>query len=253
MEMMAMGPAMMIVPALLGSLPLFIGLYYVMLVWDARREGSANADDDQIGLKVALHTLAIVGVLIAAMGLFMIIWFVLSKMGEFDLGSDAIKTGLGLLLGGGGSFAGIFFMLLPRTNYKEYTKASRLAFGIVALIGGVLEIIGLTAFFVVLFEDGPWLASSGALSLAIVFGALAFLSFQKLGGMSGWTAPPPSAPGMGGYPPAGGGYPPQGGAPPGGMPPQGGGYPPQGGGYPPQGGGGYPPPGGGYPPQGGQY
>jgi hypothetical protein len=271
MEQMIMGEVMKYTlhPAALGLYaPLMLLLVYLFAIWDARRDGSPGASDTQIGLKVAVHIFAILGILIAAGGVHGILSFVLGKM-KGGASSDVIKAGIGNLVAGGGVFFACYAMLLPRTNWNEQGKVTRLSYGLVAAFSGINAIIALAAFLSGIIGGAPWGMNYPMLASLLVFGGLGFFSLTQLGGLSGWVAPPPKAmgfPGGGagggydqqqGYPPQGqppaGGYPPQGGAPPagGGYPPQGG-APPAGGGYPPQGGGGLPPPaGGGYPPQGG--
>jgi hypothetical protein len=179
----------------------------------------------------------------------------LSKAAKPSLDADTIKSGIAGLIGGAAAF-GAGFVLLQRTNAKEFPKATRLSFGIVAAVAGMAALVSLEGFLQGLIGGGMWFQNSMMLSAMAVYGGVGFVALNKHGALSGWTAPPPSAaafgggmPPQGGYPPQqGGGYPPQQG---GGYPPQqGGGYPPQGGGYPPQGGGGLPPPSGGYPPGG---
>jgi hypothetical protein len=267
MEQMIMGEVMKYTfhPAAMGMYaPALLLLIYFFVQWDARREGSPNAGDTQIGIKVAVHLFAILGILIAAGGANSILGFILGKI-KGGAPSEMIKAGIGNLIAGGGVFVACYLMLLPRTNWKEHDKVSRLSYGIVAALSGVFAITAVSGFISGLIAGAPWGVNAPLLSATIVYGGLGFLTLTKLGGASGWVAPPPRAGGFGGgggydpnqgyqqqgYPPQG--QPPQGGYPPqGGSPPAGGGYPPQGGGgYPPQGGGGLPPPGGGYPPQGG--
>lgn len=231
-------------------------LTYFFAVWDQRKPDSDTKDDGQIGVKVAINTMILYGIGIAAGGSFLLLWYLLS--GAKAGGTSQIKMAISLLLSGGLIIAVFLFLFAPRTNSKDYPKVTRLVAGLLAIISGIVGAGGLTGFIVMLINGGgmPWELKSMPLSLALVFGGLGIGALVKLGGLSGWTAPvrpvapQPSAgygqPGMAqpgmqqpmqqqGYPPQGGGY-----------PPQGGGYPPQGGGYPPQGGGGYPPQGGGY-------
>ncbi len=229
-------------------MPLLVAIYF-FVVWDAHREGSASAGDTQIGIKVAIHVFALVAIVLAAGGVTSIITFVLFKV-KSGGSSEMIKAGIGNIIVGGGVFFVCWQMLLPRTNWKEHEKVTRLTLGGLAAVSGIIAITTFAAFVSNLIMGARWIPNSMNLSTALVFGAIGFFSLMRLGSMSGWVAPPPKA---AGFPPAagGGGYDPNQGYQQ--QPPQGG-YPPQGGGgTPPAGGGGYPPQGGGAPPAGGGY
>jgi hypothetical protein len=233
------------------ALLFFVGAYF-FAVWDARRP-DAEADS-QIGLKIVLYTLALGALGMAAGGVNELLHYLLSGA---KTGTPAIKSGAAGLVGGGLILAGIVMAMLPRTNHSEKSKVTRMALGFVAAIAGSLSIVFFGAFVNMMINGGgaPWAMKSAPLAAFITYGGLAFLSINKLGAMSGWTAParPMPQPGHGGYQQSGG-------VPQQGYPPQQQGYPPQQQGYPPQQQGGYPPqggmppqgmPGGGYPPQGG--
>ncbi len=243
---------------LAGILPAFAFLVggYFYAVWDQRKADSDSKDDGQVGVKVAIIAVIIVGIGIAFGGAQTLLHYLLSGA---KTGTPAIKGAIAGLLTGGLVIAVFAFVFMPRTNVRDYPKATRLGAGYVSFIGTVYAIIHLQIFISsLIMGGGSWVGKAGALAGVVVGGALGVGALFKLGGLSGWTAPvrpvapQPSAgyaqPGMQQQPMQQQGYPPQ---------QQGGGYPPQqGGGYPPQqgGGGGYPPQqggGGGYPPQGG--
>ena len=234
--------------------PAFVVLAYFFAVWDQRKPEADSKDDGQVGIKLAILTMVVIGLGIAAGGTQTLLHYLLSGA---KTGTPAIKSAIAALLVGGLIVAVFLFVFLPRTNTKDHPKVTRLTAGVIAIIGGVTSSVYLLMFVNgLIMGGGGWPVKAGFLAAVVVYGALGIGALIKLGGMSGWTAPvrpvapQPSAgygqPGMAqpgmqqGYPPQGGGYPPQQG-----YPPQGGGYPPQGGGYPPQGGG-YPPQGGGY-------
>jgi hypothetical protein len=256
----AFGPLMALDSAGLGSLlvlgaPFLLVVGYFLLTWDAHREGSPNKYDNQIGLKLVLFFLLLIGLGVAAGGLDTVLYFLLSGT---KIGTAKLQAGVAALLAGGVVVFAVQFLLLPRTNFNDYPKATRLATGFVAAAAGmaaVLELAGFLGVIIVGSPGGRLVPAMGSLSSILVFGGLGFLALNRFGTMSGWVAPVKPAPmAHPGYPPPGG-YPPQGGYPPppaaGYPPPAGGGYPPPGGNPPPQ--GGYPPPGGGYPPPGGGY
>jgi hypothetical protein len=217
----------------------FLLLAYFFLVWDARRSDSPNKDDGQIGLKVALYALMIVGIGIAAGGLSTLLHYALSGA---KTGSGQLKVGLAHLIGGVVPVFAVAVLFLPRTNYRQYNKAARLAYGFLAafyVASALGEFDGLVSNLIA-SSDWPSVTSASAANL-IVFGGIGFYSLFRLGALSGWSAPArptPMAPSHSQGYPQGGGYPQ-------GYPPQG--YPQgYGGGYgPPQGGGGYPQGGGG--------
>lgn len=223
--------------------PAFLAFAYFFLVWDARKADSPNKDDGQIGLKVVLYFLVIIGVGFAAGGVALLLNYALSGA---KTGTPALKQALAGIIAGVVPIFAVAVVLLPRTNYRQYTRAARLAYGYLAALGGFMSLMSLQGLVSQLIMSAPWATTSGELANLIVFAGIGFFSLFRLGSLSGWSAPArptPMAPSHSqGYPPQGGGYPPQG------YPPQG--YPQgYGGGYgPPQGGGGYPP-GGGYQPR----
>lgn len=221
----------------------FLAIAYFYLVWDARRSESPNKDDGQIGLKLALYAFIIIGIGFASGGLATVLHYALSGA---KTGTGFLKAGLAHLIGGVVPIFAVAVVLLPRTNYRQYPKAARLAYGFLAAFY-VASALGLLDGLVTnLIQSADWAGTtSGSLARLIVYAGIGFFSLFRLGALSGWSAPArptPMAPSHSQGYPQGGGYPPQG------YPPQG--YPQgYGGGYgPPQGGGGYPP-GGGYQPR----
>lgn len=253
--MEAFGPAMAMGTTALAAVPMFVVFGYLFVLLD-RREDRPSKDDKQIGSKLVVWNLTLAGAVLALVGVFLLLKFVL---GGFKGGGSAVKDALVPLISGGATAAAFALGLLPRTNNNTHPQIERFAMGALGFGAG----LGTIAAFYMLVDSAVhgfhWQQVSMALAGLVVAGGTAGIALMRHGQLSGWTAAPPrpaapmAPPGggyPGGYPQQGGGYPPQGG---GGYPPQGGGYPPQGGGgYPPQGGGGYPPQGGGgYPPQGG--
>jgi len=224
---------------LLGA-PVFLALAYFFLVWDARRPESPNKDDGQIGLKLVLYFLILVGIGFAAGGLATLLNYVASGT---KAGTPALKLGLAGILSGVVPIVAVAGVLLPRTNFRQYTRAARLTYGYLAAVGGLLALMSLQSLVTNLIMSQPWASTSGELAELVVFAAIGLFALVRLGSLSSWSPPPPPQPmAPQGYPPQGGGYPPQG------YPPQG--YPQgYGGGYGPPQGGGYPPPGGGYQPR----
>lgn len=251
-----LGPLMAILSSpLILLLPFFLAAAYFFAVWDQRKADSDSKEDGQVGIKLAILTMILLGITVAAGGAGTLLHYLLSGA---KTGTGAIKASIGSLLTGGIVIAVFAFVFLPRTNARDYPKATRLTCGFLAFFAGTAAVLALNSFINALIMGkggGPWVVKSAHLASVVVNAGLGIGALVKLGGLSGWTAPVrPVAP----QPSGGYGQPMQQqmGMPPQqqGYPPQQQGYPPQGGGYPPQGGGGYPPQGGGgYPPQGGGY
>ncbi|RMH44008.1 MAG: hypothetical protein D6689_03665, partial [Deltaproteobacteria bacterium] len=233
--------------ALAAYAPTLFVAIYLLALWDARRDGSDGAGDRQIGLKAAVHVFALIGVFTAAGGLQEMLGYLLGKF-KGDVSSAQIKAGIGHLLAGGGVFVLVYLFLLPRTNWRERDKVTRLAVGAAVVVLGILAIVSFVEFLGQILSGAEWVLSAQMLAGSVAFGGVAYVALDRLGQMSGWAGRP-SAPA--GFPPAGG-YDPNAQPQQPGVPPAGGGFPPAGGGYPPAGGG-YPPAGGGYPPAGGGY
>lgn len=226
------------------TLPYFIFVYWYILR-DRKREGSDNADDGHLGLKLILYWFLVVTLFFAVSGFNTILGYLLMGAPHKNL----LLGGLGELIAGGGLFTAIFLLLLPRSNYKDYPRVERFAVGFIAAAAGMMTVFAIRSFLKGLFTGADWKSSNAPqFATMISYGAVAFLALIRYGQMSSWIAPVrPQMPA--GY---GGGMPQQ--MPPQQMPqqPQQPQYPPQGG-YNPQGGGGYNPQGGGggLPPPGG--
>jgi len=199
--------------------PTFLILAYFFVVWDKRQADSPSADDTQIGLKLGLFFLAIIGLGMAVSGASMFLHYLLSGA---KTGSFAIKTGIASILSGGIVVGGVWFVFLPRTNYNQYPKATRLTLGYISVVTGLVSAVSLNFFIIGLFNSASWRGNSVNFANLLIFGGLAVVALSRFGALSGWTAPPPRATGFQGGP---GGFP-QGGAPQGGFPqggaPQGG-------------------------------
>jgi hypothetical protein len=254
------------------------GAIYVLLFWGKRSAAECPwREDDQIGLKVIVGTLIMVGTALLAGGLQGLLHLLLT----FKEFAPRIKAALPDLIVGAAVVGGAIMFAVPKTNHTEHPKALRLTAGAIALSSAVATVIGLEDLLKTTFNWSSWHNFAGSftslLTAAIVFAASGYLYAKMIGvevpdiplptespqqGQAQFTgqqpqgqmapqqvqapAPAPAPPQQGGYQqPQQGGYPPQ----------QQAGYPPQQqAGYPPQQGGGSAPPrpgGGGYPPPGG--
>lgn len=250
-----------------GSL-LVLTLGYFYIFWDRRREDSPNRNDGQVGLKLVLYMLLMLGLGVAAGGVETIVGCIAAlfknAMGQKSWGP--IKEGISSLVAGGAGVAAVWFLFLPRTNAKEYPQAERFVTGAVAALAGIATVLGLEHLLQGFFGAlSGWPAKAYALARLLVSGGVAILAINRFGALSGWQMPVkpvaaspqyPQGYHQGGYQQAQGYQQPQQGyqQAQGYQQPQQGyqqpqqGYqggsnlpPPQGGGYPPQGGGGYPP------------
>src|SRR5688572_26432458 len=97
--------------------PAFLGLAYFFLVWDARKADSPNKDDGQIGLKVVLAFLVIVGIGFAAGGTATLLNYLLSGT---KAGTGVLKAGLAGLIAGVVPIFAVAVVLMPRTNHRQY-------------------------------------------------------------------------------------------------------------------------------------
>jgi hypothetical protein len=198
------------------GLIVLVGMY-IYLHRDARRR---SLEDDQIGIKAALLVLLMIALGQLCLGLVDLFHFVLAKAGSDAkkmMPAAQAKSAVGPLLAGLALF-GLSFGLLQKTNYRQFTKASRLTLGFIGFQYAVWGALALGGLVSGVLTKVPWIIGSRQLAILLITTPIGVLTLMMLGRLSGWSrgAPMPAAPP----------------APPPGYPPQ---YPP---GYPP----GYPPP-----------
>ncbi len=203
----------------------FVVFGYFMITLDRARASSPSKDDTQVGIKLVLHGLILMGVMMAVGGVTEIAAYVFSG---FKGGSGPIKHAIPPIAVGGIIIVLAAKAFLPRTNSSSNHQSERFMLGVLALMYGAFMLLSLDQFITGLIMEASWESNSGNFAAGVISAAVSLLCVMRLGSISGWVAPapppPPPAQQSSGMPP-GGGY-----------PPQGGGYPPQGGGYPPQGG-----------------
>jgi hypothetical protein len=226
------------------------GAIYFLLTWGKRSSGECSwRDDDQIGLKVIVGALIMVGTVLFAAGLQGLLHLLMT----FKNFVPTIKAVLPDLLVGVVVVGGSIMFAVPKTNHAQQPKALRLTAGAIALVGAVATVINLDELLKTIFQWPSWSDVAGALTSlvtsVVVFGGSGYL-YAKMVGVEMPDIPLPSEaqaqPAQQQYqqqppqqqyqqqPPQQGGYQQPG------QPGPGGGYPPQ------QGGGGYPPSGGPY-------
>jgi hypothetical protein len=290
--LLALAPSIPGVPAVGGfgtiaaaaTIPV-AGAIYVLLFWGKRSAGECSwREDEQIGLKVIVGTLIMMGTALLAGGFQGLLHLLLT----FKNFGPTLKVVLPDLLVGAAVLGGSIMFAVPKTNHAQQPKALRLTAGAIALVGAVATVMGFDTLLKTIFLWPSWSDVVDSLTSLItsvaVFGGAGYMyakmigvevpdipmpqqptqaqaqQYQQPAQQQYQAAPQQAAPQQAYQQPAQQQYqqPPQQQAYPS-APPQGGGYPPpQGGGYPPQQGGSAPPRpgappapgGGGYPPPG---
>jgi hypothetical protein len=210
---------------------------YLLLTWESRQPGSADREDGQLGLKLVALYLFVLGLAFAADG---VAGFAHSLLAGAQTGMDALKASIAGAFAGGAAIFVVGVLVLPRTNARAFSRATRSATGLVAAGAGALALVSFRALLAGLILGAPWATSASGAAATVVYGAIAAIAVSRLGALSGWVAvaptgipptgpivappgaayPPPSYGGQGGYG-AYGGSGPAGGAPPaGGQPPR---------------------------------
>jgi hypothetical protein len=154
---------------------------YFLLLFDARRKGSASAADDQLGIKTVAATIAIVATGMFALGLVAFLHVVLT----FEDFGPRIKAALPNLVFGGLGVVAAGLVLFPRTNAAQYPKAKRLAAGVIALVAGCVMLPMLAIFLQQLLAWPSWSEVARALSTALVSVIVFAAGFTVLGRLSG--------------------------------------------------------------------
>lgn len=182
-------------------------LVYALMLYDARRQGSPSAGDDQLGIKLVAVTLAVLGTWVLSSGLRGFLLIILT----FDDVWDRLKAALPSIVVGTLVLVSAGPVLLPRTNAAHYPKAKRLAAGMVALVSGVALVPALVSLLDAIFTWPSWRVVATALSAVLTAGIVFVAAFAVLGRLSGVRMP--ERLGSGGGRPAAPSYPPHGAAP----------------------------------------
>lgn len=293
LPLVALAPSIPGVPAIGGfgtiaaaaTIPV-AGAIYILLFWGKRSAGECSwREDEQIGLKVIVGTMIMMGTALLAGGLQGLLHLLLT----FKNFGPTLKVVLPDLLVGAAVLGGSIMFAVPKTNHSQQPKALRLTAGAIALIGAVATVMGLDSLLKTIFLWPSWSDVVDSLTSLItsvaVFGGAGYMyarmigvqlpdipmpqqqsqsqaqaaqQYQQAAAQQQYQQPAAQQPAQQYQQPAQQQQyqqPPQQQA----YPPQSGGYPPQGGGYPPPQGGGSAPPrpgappapgGGGYPPPG---
>lgn len=126
---------------------LWMGVLYVVARW---RNNRASVPDPQLGLKFALHLFRFHGFQLLLLGLFAVVYAILTKGNSRG---DIIRPGLALLVVGGLVF-GTHTLFLTKTNQDSFTIVGRLFGGLNLVVTGVVGFIALVIAFQMLFQKG---------------------------------------------------------------------------------------------------
>jgi hypothetical protein len=158
------------------------GAIYFLLTWGKRSSGECSwRDDDQIGLKVIVGTLIMVGTALFAVGLQGLLHLLMT----FKDFVPRIKSVLPDLLVGAIVIGGAIMFAVPKTNHAQQPKALRLTAGAIALIGAVATVINLDELLKTIFLWPSWHAVAGALTSlvtsVVIFGGSGYLYAKMIG------------------------------------------------------------------------
>ena len=165
----------------LGALPIAAAIYF-LLVWGKRGPGECDwKDDDQIGLKVIVGALILIGTALFASGLKELLHLLLT----FKEFVARLKGLLPDLLVGAVVLGGTVMFAVPKTNHEQYPKALRLVAGAIALVGAVATVLGLDDLLKTVFVWPSWHAVAGSLTglltAAIVFAGSGYFFAKMIG------------------------------------------------------------------------
>jgi hypothetical protein len=158
------------------------GAIYILLFWGKRSSGECSwRDDDQLGLKVIVGTLIMVGTALFAGGLQSLLHLLLT----FKEFVPRLKGAMPDLLVGAVVLGGAIMFLVPKTNHEQEPKALRLVAGAIALTGAVATVLGLDAFLKTVFQWPDWFAVAGSftslVTALVVFGGSGYLYAKMVG------------------------------------------------------------------------
>jgi hypothetical protein len=151
-------------------------VFYVIVRWRANRE---PVQDPQLGLKFALHYLALFAFQLTLFGLMLLFLTMLSSRDGWFLGggdkTPMYRAALGMMVPGALLFGG-HVALLRKTNDDQYVSVRRTFGGINLLYTGLVAFLGLIVGFQALFaKEGTGvghLAGAIVLTYGVAWGAL---------------------------------------------------------------------------------
>jgi hypothetical protein len=158
------------------------GAIYILLFWGKRSEGECSwRDDDQIGLKVIVGTLIMIGTALFAVGLQGLLHLLLT----FESFVPRLKGAMPDLLVGAVVVGGAIMFAVPKTNHEQQPKTLRLVAGAIALTSAVFTVLGLDSLLKTVFLWPDWHAVAGSftslVTAVVVFGGSGYMYAKMIG------------------------------------------------------------------------
>ncbi|NVB40408.1 hypothetical protein G6O69_21390 [Pseudenhygromyxa sp. WMMC2535] len=179
----------------LWALPIAGVIYLLLVLGKLFAPGCPWKDDDQLGLKVIISALLLVGTALFAGGLQGLLHLLIT----FDEFLATLKIVLPDLLVGAITLGGALMFGVPRTNHEQFPKAMRLTAGAIALSGAVTTVLSLDNLLTTIFLWPSWSAVAGSLTTlltaVIVFAGAGYV-FARLCGVQVPSLPVPAEPGQ---------------------------------------------------------
>ncbi len=195
-------PPIFEMPGLLLVLPAALAIYF-LLVWGGRTPESTWKADDQIGIKVIVAALIMLGTILFVTGLQGLLHLLLT----FKEFGTRMKEILPHLLVGAATLGGTVLFVIPRTNHEQFPKALRLTTGAIALVAVITCVWSLDSLLVTIFKWPGWSQVTDTLTTLLTAMIVVISSgyfFAKLSGLAVPDLPMPSGqPPQQGYPPQG--------------------------------------------------
>lgn len=158
------------------------GAIYILLFWGKRSSGECSwREDDQLGLKIIVGTLIMVGTALFAGGLQGLLHLLLT----FKEFAPRLKAAMPDLLVGAVVVGGAIMFAVPKTNHEQQPKALRLVAGAIALTGAVATVLGLDSLLKTVFQWPDWYAVAGSftslVTAVVVFGGSGYMYAKMVG------------------------------------------------------------------------
>ncbi|GEM_PF-1365915 len=144
----------------LWALPIAAAIYLICTVGKVFSPECSWKDDDQIGLKVIVSALILVGTGLFAAGL----QGFLHLITTFKNFGPTLKVVLPDLLVGAVVLGGAIMFAVPQTNHETQPKVLRMTAGAIALTGAVATVLALDNFLATLFAWPDYYSVAGALT-----------------------------------------------------------------------------------------
>jgi hypothetical protein len=158
------------------------GVIYILLFWGKRSSAECSwREDDQIGLKVIVGTLIMIGVALFAGGLQSLLHLLLT----FKEFVPRLKAAMPDLLVGAVVVGGAIMFAVPKTNHEQQPKTLRLVAGAIALTGAVATVMGLDSLLKTVFQWPSWHDVAGSftslVTSVVVFGGAGYMYAKMVG------------------------------------------------------------------------